>query len=518
VAIDEEGNAVAVWTTGTVVHSARRARLGGWVGDSGQLSTSGKQALEPNVAMSPDGYAFAVWREKRENTGGDPVIDVRISRRQGSGAWGASSRLTPNFGSGSTTPVASGEPQIVADAEGGRMVAWGLGETDMEERTSLSDLGGYAEPATQLSEATAFVEVPRIAIDDGLKGIATWRSFEGGIFQVKAATTTVSNGTWSSPTTLSGPGGTFGTEPVIAADGAGNAVIAFEIGGVVSATYRPASGSLAAAVPVSNTAHGGPFLSPVVTIGDSGDALVAWTSASVAPSHIALAVNDVTPPALSDLGAPQSVELGETATMNVTAKDTWSPTTVAWDFGDGATAPGNAVAHTYSTIGTKTVTVTATDAVGNSKSETREIQVNPPGSGGGGNNPPGEGKGGPQKLALTATVVKQPWKKILKAKAIMLRCGLDATGTCAVKASVSAAVAKRIGLKAGKRAKTVGVGSGSAQVGSGKVAVLKVKLTGKARAAIDAATKPVPIALEVTGSASGRDPATLSAKLRIKRP
>jgi hypothetical protein len=47
---------------------------------------------------------------------------------------------------------------------------------------------------------------------------------------------------------------------------------------------------------------------------------------------------------------------------------------------------------------------------------------------------------------------------------------------------------------------------------------LKAKLTGKARKAIDAATKPVPVVLTVTGSAAGSESATLSRTLRIKRP
>ena len=40
----------------------------------------------------------------------------------------------------------------------------------------------------------------------------------------------------------------------------------------------------------------------------------------------------------------------------------------------------------------------------------------------------------------------------------------------------------------------------------------------KARAAIEIATKLVPILLTVTGSASGMEPATLSRTLRVKRP
>jgi hypothetical protein len=515
VALDDAGNAVAVWAAeSSTVQSSYKPVAGGWDAVPLQVSPVGDVALEPDVAISPTGRALAVWMRDRA----DPVVTVETQSRQGSGPWNGGLKVltTPIT---STTPVAvtgSGGPQVTMNP-GGRISVWPQLVSGLPVLRNAwgsgSDFGAWGEDAAlhQASDGVSAVEAPQVALDEQGRAVAVWRAYKNppGAFGVQAATTGFINGAWSSPTTLTESGGNGSTKPTVAANPTGDALIAWEIGQVISAVSRPAGTALAGpGVPISNLAHPG-FLSPQVAIDLNGDGVVTWSSNGVAvPSHIAVAVNDVTPPTLSSISVPGSVEAGAAAAMSAAITDTWSPASIAWEFGDGATATGQAVSHSYSTAGTRTITVTGTDAVGNKKSETRGIQVS---------SPPG-GKALRPKLVLTATVVKQPWSKILKAKAIKLRCGLDATGTCAVKASVSAAVAKLIGLKAGRRAKTIGVGSGSAQVAGGKIAVVKVKLTAKARAVIGAATKPVPIALAVTGSARGRESATLSRKLKIKRP
>lgn len=52
-------------------------------------------------------------------------------------------------------------------------------------------------------------------------------------------------------------------------------------------------------------------------------------------------------------------------------------TSYEWDFGDGSSAKGEAVSHTYTAAGTYTVTLTVTDSVGREGSTTEEITVEP---------------------------------------------------------------------------------------------------------------------------------------------
>jgi len=52
--------------------------------------------------------------------------------------------------------------------------------------------------------------------------------------------------------------------------------------------------------------------------------------------------------------------------------------TYFWDFGDGVTAAGANVSHSYQQNGSFTVTVTVTDAINQTSSASTTVQVNPP--------------------------------------------------------------------------------------------------------------------------------------------
>jgi hypothetical protein len=522
-AIDDEGNAVAVWTgTSSTVQTAYRPTAGAWTA-KGAIGTVGKVTFDPNVAISPNGVALAAWREERKNYAGDPVIELMISTQVDGGSWTLPSRLSDNFGPTSSTPISSGEPQLEINANGERMTAWGslLPQEAMFERTSGGELSGWAEPIRAITEAPSHVELPQIAIDGQGRGIATWRSFtsaEG--FRIKASTTSTRAGSWAGPTILAdlAAGISVGAEPDVAADPAGDATAVWNAGSTARASSRPAGAAFVPATTISNAAHTLAPGVPMVTMDESGDAIAAWSANDMTSTHIAVAVNDVTPPNLG-LGHTSNVPVGSPVDMQATVSDLWSGVAgVAWAFGDGATATGTHVTHAYASSGGKTVTVSATDGVGNTVTQTFEVTI-VPGPAGGPGGSGGAGSGTKEKLRLDVTVPKQRWKKIKRARAISMLCGLNLAGTCSVTATVTRQVAKRLGLKLAKGAKTAIVGSGAIVVrGGDEPGTLKAKLTGKARRAIDAATKAVPIVLAVSGSAAGSEPEILSRTLRIKRP
>jgi hypothetical protein len=115
-------------------------------------------------------------------------------------------------------------------------------------------------------------------------------------------------------------------------------------------------------------------------------------------------------------------------------------------------------------------------------------------------------------------VPRQSWKQIKRSRAIGVGCSLDPAGTCRATAAVSRKVAKRLHLRIGKRARTLRVGSGSVRIRTSvKPSVLRLVLTRRARAAIGAATRNVPLTLTVVGSATGFGSATVKKKLTIHR-
>ena len=72
----------------------------------------------------------------------------------------------------------------------------------------------------------------------------------------------------------------------------------------------------------------------------------------------------------------QAVTLGESIDFTVTADDeSGGSLTYTWDFGDGNTDSGTSVSHTYAASGTYDVTVTVTNSVGGSATESISINV-----------------------------------------------------------------------------------------------------------------------------------------------
>ncbi len=80
------------------------------------------------------------------------------------------------------------------------------------------------------------------------------------------------------------------------------------------------------------------------------------------------------PARILSMDGPDRVELGQSATFTATINDdACDPTDVVWDLGDGTTATGLTVTHTYTAPGDYTVSVTASNSEG---SDSRSKMVN----------------------------------------------------------------------------------------------------------------------------------------------
>lgn len=85
---------------------------------------------------------------------------------------------------------------------------------------------------------------------------------------------------------------------------------------------------------------------------------------------------DAAGPRLRSLSIPASAERGEPAAFSVSPLDVWSPVAAtSWSFGDGRSTQGDSVRHPFAKVGTYQVTVTSTDAVGNTSSASGAVAV-----------------------------------------------------------------------------------------------------------------------------------------------
>ena len=110
---------------------------------------------------------------------------------------------------------------------------------------------------------------------------------------------------------------------------------------------------------------------PVLGADDEGSAAAIWSDGTA----VGAAVLDAGAPVLGTVTAPATATTGVPVDFASSATDRWSQVGLTWAFGDGATAPGDAVSHAFGAAGTPVVTVTATDAGGNTASADRAVTV-----------------------------------------------------------------------------------------------------------------------------------------------
>lgn len=119
VAIGPDGEAVAVWHRfdgGHQIIQAATHRPGGSWSRPVDLSARGRNAEEPQVAISPGGEAVAVWERF------DGRIDrIQAATRAPGGRWSRPRNL-------SSRGRSAHEPSLAVDAEGGARVVWMAGE------------------------------------------------------------------------------------------------------------------------------------------------------------------------------------------------------------------------------------------------------------------------------------------------------------------------------------------------------------------------------------------------------
>jgi hypothetical protein len=116
VAIDGDGDAVAIWTqrsfpSDTVQTSS--AHVGGAWLPAAALSTAGDDAEEPRVSIDAAGNVVAVW----SRTDSTPRV-IQSSQRPAGGSWVLKPTLLSELGGN------AGEPEVVSDSVGNDLAIW----------------------------------------------------------------------------------------------------------------------------------------------------------------------------------------------------------------------------------------------------------------------------------------------------------------------------------------------------------------------------------------------------------
>lgn len=328
VAVDGRGRAVAVWKArvgdATSLQVADRRADGPW-SDPVTISAADRHAYEPQIAVAPNGGTTVSWGSSRR-TGDDPIDEiVWAAHRPAGGSWGPPVKLAED----------ALRPHVGVDAEGNTVAVWRQGGDIPAVRTATLPVGGSWSSPVTLSDPGQSAGPPRVAVNASGAAVVAWLGHDGTDWRVQAASRSA-GGTWSAPTTVSGPGRSA-EWPEVAIDRQGNAVVVWRRRGVVNVDVDavqiadlPAGGSWTAPFTVTpDYAHA---LDPNVVFDEFGNVHAVWRQSNGS--------NWQTMAARRPAGEPwgyhyqMSVD-GQNAFHPVIAVDGQGNAITAWDGSDG---------------------------------------------------------------------------------------------------------------------------------------------------------------------------------------
>jgi hypothetical protein len=272
IAVDPLGDAVAVWRRSNGVNSIIQAAIKPSRGRRWQrpvnLSAPGHDAASPGVAVDARGDAFAIW----QRSNGANVI-VQAAFKLAGHKWRAPVNL-------SAAGADAADEHITADSRGNAIAIWtrrnGAGTIIQAARKPVASARWRAPVNLSVPGALAF----SIGIASDPRGdvIGVWRRSNGTNFIIQAAYRPTKSPRWRAPVDLSAPG-QDASNPSVALDVHGNGFAIWRRNNganfIVQSAIKPAGRSWQAAVDLS--AAGQSVGVPQIGADARGDAVADWS-------------------------------------------------------------------------------------------------------------------------------------------------------------------------------------------------------------------------------------------------
>ncbi|MBU3675482.1 MAG: hypothetical protein FGM34_10630, partial [Solirubrobacteraceae bacterium] len=276
VAAAPDGSTTAVWSryngSKYIVQAATRPAGSSTFAAPQDLSSPGQNADHPQVSVAPDGAMTAVW--SRYN--GSNYIIQAATRPAGSATFAAPQDL-------SSTGGAAVEPQVAVAPDGATTVTWARSNgTNAIIQAATRSAGSTTFAAPQdLSSAGQNAYHPQAAVAPDGSTTIVWERYNGASPNstiVQAATRPAGSSTFAAPQDLSSTGQNAEYPQVaVAPDGATTVVWTRNDGSnlIIQAATRPA-GSSTFAAPQDLSSPGGGARPPQVAIAPDGATTVTW--------------------------------------------------------------------------------------------------------------------------------------------------------------------------------------------------------------------------------------------------
>ena len=285
-AMDVAGNAMVVWEQDGYIWSNRYLAGSGWGTPAAVQNDSAVYALQPEVAVAPNGDAIAVWQQGEPNN--EPKYHYHVLASYYTAAtvsWGAPQYL-------GDTPVLDAvedayDPQVAIDSAGNALVVWTQTDNthgDLDVWANRYQAGGSWSGAQLLEhDDVGDHSSPAIAMDPAGNAMAVWAYNDGHIVGIQASRYVQGTDSWTTPEDINARVGNA-MVPEIAMDKNGNAIAVWiegESSGYFSLwtnRYVPGSGwGTIELVEYNDGDVGGTGMWPQVAIDNTdGSAITVW--------------------------------------------------------------------------------------------------------------------------------------------------------------------------------------------------------------------------------------------------
>jgi hypothetical protein len=224
VAVDADGNAMALWAMGdgatSSIWSNHYTSGPGWGDDSERVSSSSDAggADSPRVGVDDRGSAIAVWSQRDSGTSG-----IWASRYTPGGGWGPTSVRLDRAEEGNASA-----PDLAVLPDGRAVAVWSQSSESPSDIWANRFDGANWQGAQPIeNDPQVFAEAPRVAVDAKGSAVAVWRQSDFGPFRIWASRSS-SNGDWAEPEPIDAGEGGAG-KPRIAVDPDGEAVAVWKM-------------------------------------------------------------------------------------------------------------------------------------------------------------------------------------------------------------------------------------------------------------------------------------------------
>jgi hypothetical protein len=221
IAVDHSGNAIAVWDQfdGERYNVlARRFVVGSGWGTPETIDTISEDAIYPRVAMDGSGNAIAVWKQV-----GDAQFDLWANRFEVGTGWGTPEMLETNDYGGMYWW------SVDADDSGGAMAVWSQSDGVCASIYACRYVAesGWGDADLIETDDSGNAEAPVVGIDGSGNAIVAWALNDETVWKRSVWANRYVAGTgWEDPQLIEGESGDA-KMPAIAVDSAGNAIAAW---------------------------------------------------------------------------------------------------------------------------------------------------------------------------------------------------------------------------------------------------------------------------------------------------